>query len=73
MRRGRLALVGDVPELDYCTMYHCPGDCGQPHDQKQRAEYARAVLAEFDKQARPQRKAATDKRSEVQRAARNKL
>jgi hypothetical protein len=27
MKKGRLALV-DSPEFDYCTNYHCVGDCG---------------------------------------------
>ena len=22
-------------EIEYCTNYHCAGDCGQPHNQKE--------------------------------------
>lgn len=27
------------PEIEYCTNYHCAGDCGQPHNQKEMREF----------------------------------
>lgn len=27
------------PEIEYCTVYHCAGDCGQPHNQKEMQEF----------------------------------
>ena len=29
------ALAQDEQELEYCMDYHCAGDCGQPHNQKE--------------------------------------
>jgi hypothetical protein len=29
------ALAQPVQELEYCMDYHCAGDCGQPHNQKE--------------------------------------
>ena len=26
-------------EIEYCTNYHCAGDCGQPHNQKEMQEF----------------------------------
>lgn len=28
--------------MDYCNTYHCPGDCGLPHNQKEMVEYMNA-------------------------------
>lgn len=25
--------------IDYCNFYHCPGDCGLPHNQQEMAEH----------------------------------
>lgn len=27
-----------ITAADYCTTYHCAGDCGQPHDQAERIQ-----------------------------------
>ena len=66
MKRGRLALVDSLPP-EYCTVYHCAGDCGQPHNQKE------MILLYFEQQEReasaPRREAAI----EVRRKARNTL
>jgi len=32
------ALAQPQQELEYCTDYHCAGDCGQPHNQKEMRE-----------------------------------
>jgi hypothetical protein len=31
------------PEIEYCTNYHCAGDCGQPHNQKEMREFLAAA------------------------------
>lgn len=72
MNRGRLALVGG-PELDYCTAYHCAGDCGQPHNDKERAAYAAHALATFDALQHADKRAEREQRAEVQRKSRNAL
>ena len=72
MSRGPLALVGG-PELDYCTVYHCAGDCGQPHNDKERAAYVAHALATFDALEHSSNRELRDKRSEVGRKARNEL
>ena len=30
------------PEIEYCTDYHCAGDCGRPHNQKEMREFLAA-------------------------------
>lgn len=62
-----------APVLDYCTDYHCAGDCGLPHNQKERTEYASLVMAEFDRQTRGVTSARAEKRAEVERKARKAL
>jgi hypothetical protein len=42
-----MALV-ESPEFDYCTNYHCAGDCGYPHNDKERAAYIKHALAVLD-------------------------
>jgi len=32
------------PDLDYCTVYRCAGDCGQPHNQAERTALGREYL-----------------------------
>lgn len=32
-----------MSDLDYCTHYHCPGDCGHPHNQRERIEMAECL------------------------------
>jgi hypothetical protein len=71
MKRGRLALV-DGPEFDYCNAYHCAGDCGLPHDSKERSDYIKHALATFDalgREDRAQRRAALeDTRAKAKKA-----
>jgi hypothetical protein len=63
MSGGRKPLPG--PDIEYCTRYHCPGDCGQPHNQeemvdhvvslkaakasRERKRYAESVLDAYDR------------------------
>ena len=34
------------PEIEYCTDYHCAGDCGRPHNQKEMREFLAAEQQE---------------------------
>lgn len=63
----------EAPELDYCSAYHCAGDCGLPHNKRERNEYASLVMAEFDRQERKAMRPLIDKRAEVERKARKTL
>jgi hypothetical protein len=54
MKKGRLALVNG-PEFDYCTSYHCAGDCGHPHNSAERAKYVRHAMSVFDALERPEK------------------
>jgi hypothetical protein len=29
----------EIEEIEYCTVYHCAGDCGQPHNQEEMSEF----------------------------------
>ena len=72
VNKGQLALVSG-PELDYCDEYHCAGDCGFPHNSKERAEYAALVLAAFDGIKHKDNREQKERASEVRRKARNQL
>lgn len=28
--------------IDYCNTYHCPGDCGMPHNQEEMTDHMKA-------------------------------
>lgn len=71
MRRGRLVPVG--PELDYCRVYHCAGDCGRPHSQSERAAYAANVLDTFDAFAADDRREKVDTKQIVRKKAKDRL
>lgn len=71
MSRGRLALVG-APDFDYCTNYHCAGDC-LPHNSKERKAYVAHVLATFDALQHSSNRELLARRSEVRRKARNQF
>jgi hypothetical protein len=71
---------------DYCTAYHCAGDCGLPHNDKERQQqftaagraqerkrYAAMVLGEFDKQERQRSAPIREERAEVRRKAKESL
>ena len=62
-----------APALEFCSAYHCAGDCGLPHNDKERAEYASLVVAEFDRQERRAKRPLVEKRAEVERKAREAL
>ena len=72
MSRGRLALV-QGPELDYCTMYHCAGDCGMPHNQQERAAYVRHALAAFDALKSGERRERKEAQQQVRQRAKESL
>lgn len=71
---------GFVP---YCTIYHCAGDCGLPHNQDERVqqftaagraqERKRLTLAAFDALAHADKRTHLDAAAEVSRKARNAL
>jgi hypothetical protein len=57
-----------------CTSYHCPGDCGNAHPGTwMDRNYADHVLKAFDDQQHAAKREQADRRSEVQRKARNEL
>lgn len=71
---------------DYCTAYHCAGDCGLPHNQQDRLQqftaagraqerkrYAAMVLGEFDKQERQRAAPVREERAEIRRKAKEQL
>jgi DnaJ-class molecular chaperone len=39
------ALSAPVQEIEYCNAYHCAGDCGQPHNQKEMRDFLTAQPA----------------------------
>ncbi len=74
------------PDPDYCTAYHCAGDCGLPHNQQERQRqftavgraqerkrYAAMVLAEFDKQEHQRAAPIREERAEIRRKAKESL
>jgi hypothetical protein len=71
MTKGRKALLRVVP--DYCARYHCPGDCGQPHNQDERIAHARSVLDAFDQMEREAGKQARESAAIVRAKARKSL
>ena len=72
MKRGRLALVTG-PQFDYCTVYHCAGDCGQPHNDRERSAYVAYALATFDALKSDERREVVDARQAVRRRAKDSL
>ncbi len=72
MKRGRLALVTG-PQLDYCDRYHCPGDCGLPHNSVERAAYARHMLATLDALEAEDRRKRLDAKQDVRSQAKDRL
>lgn len=72
MKRGRLALV-DSPQFDYCTVYHCAGDCGQPHNTEERASYVEHALATFDALESDARRQRVDAKAVVRSRAKDSL
>lgn len=61
--------TGDV----YCGVYHCAGDCGLPHNQKERVEYAGHVLAAFDALNVGKRRKRKEAKQDVRRRAKDSL
>ena len=57
----------------YCGAYHCPGDCGLPHNQKERAEYVRHALAVFDALGAGKRRERKDVAQSVRQRAKDSL
>jgi hypothetical protein len=39
------ALAAPVPDIEYCADYHCAGDCGKPHNQKEMQDFLKAQPA----------------------------
>lgn len=72
MNKGRLALVNG-PQFDYCTAYHCAGDCGLPHNQQERATYVAHALATFDVLKAGERREVADAKQAVRRRAKDSL
>ena len=72
MSTKRLEIVGS-PEMDYCTNYHCAGDCGQPHNDRERAAYVAHALYVFDSLERKDKRELIETRKEVERKARKQL
>lgn len=72
MRKSRLSIVNG-PEFDYCTDYNCAGDCGNPHNDKERAAYVAHALATFDALKSDARRPVKDVADAVRRAAKERF
>jgi hypothetical protein len=72
MNRGRLALVKS-PQFDYCQDYRCAGDCGKPHNDRERKEYVAHALATFDALNAGARRERVDSVEQVRRKTKSAL
>jgi hypothetical protein len=72
MSRAKLALAGN-PDFDYCTVYHCAGDCGLPHNSKERSKLVSHVLSTFDELQNSHDRALLDKRLAIERKAKKMI
>ena len=72
MKKGRLALVNG-PQFDYCEDYHCDGDCGLPHNQKERGAYVAHALATFDELKSGERRKQKDEAQQVRQRAKDAI
>lgn len=72
MSKGRLAIVNS-PQFAYCSVYHCAGDCGLPHNQNERLAYVAHALATFDALTADKRRTTVDAVQATRRKARNAL
>lgn len=73
MKADPFKAVHSADLTEYCGAYHCAGDCGLPHNQRERDLYLSDVLAAFDRQEREANRPHMEKRAEIERKARKAL
>ena len=67
-------LVNDLHDtIDYCHAYHCAGDCGRPHNQADRIDYAKHALATFDALEREAARPIQEAKAAIRRKAKDAL
>ena len=75
MTKGRKALEAD----DFCTLYHCAGDCGkrghgvQHISSLERYRHKKMVLAAFDELEADEQRRLREARSIIERKAKDSL
>jgi hypothetical protein len=53
IKQALAAQTTPVQEIEYCKAYHCAGDCGQPHNQKEMRDFLTAQPAPVQEQDGP--------------------